>query len=157
MGLDCSHDAWHGSYSAFHQWRKKLMQVAGLPPLELMEGFYSSLDNGRPPTLYHGMNTNQPAYGPDSRPFLADIDDSLPIKWECLDPNPLYILLSHSDCDGDIAPEWCQSIANELEKLILLLPDEDAGGHIGNWRTKTAQFVAGLRAAALANEPLDFH
>lgn len=39
MGLDISHDTWHGSYSAFHRWRKKIAETAGLPPLELMEGF----------------------------------------------------------------------------------------------------------------------
>ena len=31
-----------------------------------------------------------------------------------------------------------------------LLPDEEAGGHIGRWREKTQQFVDGLRAAASA-------
>jgi len=39
MGLDCSHDAWHGAYSAFHRWRCKLAEVAMLPRLENMEGF----------------------------------------------------------------------------------------------------------------------
>lgn len=41
MGLDCSHNAWHGAYSAFMRWRIKLAEVAGLPPLEFMEGMSS--------------------------------------------------------------------------------------------------------------------
>lgn len=157
MGLDCSHNAWHGAYSAFMRWREKIAEVAGLPPLELMEGFYSPLMTGRPPTLYHGMNTLNPAFGPDSRPYLAGLDDRLPIKWESLKPNALHELLYHSDCDGEIAADRCGPIADELERLIPLLPDAEAGGHIGRWREKTQQFVDGLRAAAAANEPLGFH
>lgn len=158
MGLDCSHNAWHGAYSAFMRWRMKLAQVAGLPPLELMEGFYNPLDTkGYPATLYHGIDTGKPAYGPDSRPHLADIDDGLPISWACLKPSPLHELLSHSDCDGDIPADRCVAIADALEALVPLLPDEVAGGHIGHWREKTMQFVAGLRAAAASGEPLDFH
>ena len=88
---------------------------------------------------------------------MADLDSQLPIKWECLKPSALHELLYHSDCDGEIPPDHCGAIADELEKLIPLLPDEEAGGHIGNWRTKTEQFVSGLRAAAISGEPLDFH
>jgi hypothetical protein len=157
MGLDCSHDAWRGAYSAFMKWRKKLAEVAGLPPLELMEGFYEPLPGSGAPTLYHGVDTNQPAYGPGSRPFLASLDDRLPIEWKCLKPSPLHELLNHSDCDGEIPADQCGSIADALEALIPLLPDEDTGGHIGNWREKTQRFVDGLRAAAVAGEPLGFH
>jgi len=158
MGLDTSHNAWSGAYSAFHRWRQKIAEVAGLPPLELMDGFYGPLStkNG-PPTLYHGMETNRPAWGPDSRPFLAHIDDRLPISWDALKPSPLHELLSHSDCDGEIAAGLCGPIADALEALIPLLPETADGGHIGDWREKTAKFVAGLRAAAAEGEPLDFH
>lgn len=31
MGLDTTHDAWHGAYSAFARWRQKLAEVAGIP------------------------------------------------------------------------------------------------------------------------------
>jgi len=159
MGLDCSHNAWHGAYGAFMRWRKMLAEVAGLPPLELMDGFYSKLGSKGPgiPTLYHGINTNEPAFGHESRPHLAEIDDHLPIQWDCLKPSPLHELLYHSDCDGEIAAENCGPIADALEALIPLLPDEQAGGHICHWREKTQQFVDGLRAAAAAGEALDFH
>ncbi len=157
MGLDCSHDAWHGAYSAFMRWRQKVAEVAGMPPLELMEGFYSPIGSGRLPTLYYGPGTGEPAFGSGSRPFLADIDQRLPIKWGCLKPSALHELLYHSDCDGDIAPERCGPIADALEALIPLMPDEDGGGHVRNWRETTQRFVNGLRAAAAAGEPLDFH
>ena len=157
MGLDCSHNAWRGSYGAFMRWRLKLAEVAGLPPLELMEGFYEPLDTKFSPTLYHGPGTLDGADGPDTAPYLANLDDRLPIRWESLKPSALHELLAHSDCDGEIPPDRCGPIADALEALIPLLPDENAGGHIGNWRAKTQQFVDGLRLAAADGEPMDFH
>lgn len=150
MGLDCSHGAWNGSYNAFRLWREKIAEVAGLPPLELMEGFYEPLDGSRVfapiPTLYHENRSWK----------IKRIDCLLPIKWECLKPDPLHELLNHSDQDGEIAPEYCESIAESLEKLIPLLPDEDCPGHRKNWKDTTQAFVNGLRLAASLNEPLIF-
>jgi hypothetical protein len=39
MGLDVSHDCWHGSYSAFGRWRKKVCEVAGYGDLNSYIGF----------------------------------------------------------------------------------------------------------------------
>lgn len=150
MGLDTSHDCWHGAYSAFMRWRKELAKVAGLPPLELMEGFYEPLRSSGLPTLYYGIETRHTDY-------LREVDSRLPIKWDALKPSPLHALLYHSDCDGEITWSECASLAKELEKLIPKLPNGDAGGHIGNWRDKTAQFVKGLKAAHKAKENVEFH
>lgn len=156
MGLDTSHNAWHGAYSAFMRWRQELAKVAGLPPLNLMEGFYSPVDAasfGGSPTIYVGMGASNEL----ARNSVKRLEDSLPIKWDCLKPSPLHELLYHSDCDGNISASSCGPIADELEKLLPLLPDKDAGGHIGHWREKTQEFIDGLRRASTANEPLDFH
>lgn len=150
MGLDCSHDAWHGAYSAFMRWRTELAKVAGLPPLGLMEGFFSPNNHNGAVFLDHNASEL-------SKNSLQGLHEQLPIKWECLKPSALHELLNHSDCDGEIAADRCGPIADELEKLIPLLPDGEAGGHIGHWRQKTEQFVKGLREAAAAGEPLDFH
>lgn len=153
MGLDCSHGAWHGAYSAFNRWREKLAQVAGMPPLNLMEGFYSPLKDKQQnyglPTLYCGPH--------EPSDNLLRLDALLPIKWESLKEDKLHILLYHSDCDGDIDWEDCSELADSLEKLIPLLPEENIGGHIGFWREKTQTFVDGLRLAAERKENLDFH
>lgn len=146
MGLDTSHDCWHGAYSAFNRWRTKLAEVAGLPPLELMEGFF---EDG---TLYFGI-----LEAPMWQEKKDNLSARLPIKWEALKPDPLHELLNHSDCEGEIPWESCAAIADSLERLIPLLPDEEGGGHIGNWRAKTQQFVNGLREAAAAKENVDFH
>ncbi len=39
MGLDTTHDCWHGSYSSFYRFRTELARAAGLPELSAMEGF----------------------------------------------------------------------------------------------------------------------
>jgi len=145
MGLDVSHGCWHGAYSAFTRWRIKLAEVSGMPPLMLMEGFYDERASdlvSRTPTLW----TDAP------HPVLA----SLPIKWECLKPSPLHILLNHSDCDGEIAASDCGPLADTLAELIPLLPEGGSGGHIANWREKTQAFVDGLRLAAAAGESVEF-
>lgn len=149
MGLDTSHDCWHGAYSAFMRWRQMLAEVAGLPPLELMEGFYMPNGLNDPiPDARRGLNDAQ-AY--------SDLQRRLPIKWNCLKPSPLHDLLNHSDCDGEIESEDCGPIADALQELLPKLPAGDGGGHIGNWRDKTAQFIAGLRLAASKGENVNFH
>lgn len=149
MGLDTTHDCWHGAYSAFMRWRRMICEVAGLPPLDLMEGFYRPDDPGD--VVFwakKGLNDEQ---------AFADIRRQLPIKWECLKPSALHILLHHSDCDGELRWEDCGPIADELEKLIPKFPSGDGGGHIGNWKDKTQQFVTGLRLAAKLKENVEFH
>lgn len=39
MGLDTSHDCWHGAYSAFMRWRKALCEVAGYGDIMEHDGF----------------------------------------------------------------------------------------------------------------------
>jgi hypothetical protein len=39
MGLDTSHDCWHGAYSAFNRFRTKLAEVAGYGKLDDYDGF----------------------------------------------------------------------------------------------------------------------
>lgn len=154
MGLDTSHDCWHGAYSAFMRWRQAIAEAAGLPPLELMEGFYGSLyrdDGASLPTLYHGHKHA------DAR-YLESIDSRLPIRWACLKSSPLHELLYHSDCDGDIPWQSCGPIADELEKLLPALAKlGDFGGHVGRVEEKTQTFIDGLRRAAAAQENVEFH
>jgi hypothetical protein len=158
MGLDTSHNCWHGAYSAFMRWREKLAEVAELPPLRLMEGFYEppseeALEWARPRDGGPKCNSY---HGPSLSHWIDDITPRLPIKWASLRPDPLYQLLHHSDCDGEIAAEDCAPIADSLERLLPLMHG-GGGGHIGNYREKTEQFIKGLRLAAERNEPVDFH
>ena len=130
MGLTCSHDAWYGSYSAFGQWRFEIARAAGLPPLSLMEGFYQKRSYS------------------DPRNAMEALGRFLPIRWECLKPSPLHILLNHSDCDGEIESKDCGAIADELEKLLQKIEE--------GWRLETEQFIDGLRSAAKSGQSLLF-
>ena len=144
MGLDTPHGCGHGAYSAFMRWRQKIAEVAGMPPLMLMENFYreGSLRSYAP--------------GAAATYELEEVEKCLPIKWDALRPSPLHILLNHSDCDGEILAKDCGSIADALEALLPLL-DGDGGGHIGGYREKTQAFIDGLRRASAAGENVEFH
>lgn len=149
MGLDTSHDCWSGAYSSFMRWREKLMEVAGLPPLMFMEGFFRKAD------AYDPIHWARKGLG--SEDGFNNYYACLPIKWEALKPDPLHILLNHSDCDGEIRWEDAEPIAKRLEEIADLMPAGEGGGHIGNWKEKTLQFAKGLRAAAQAKENVEFH
>ena len=136
MGLDCSHDAWHGAYSAFHRWRIKLAEVAGYA--------IADLD-------YDGVKRET---------ILVDwghLQDKLYGDWDKTPDDPLLILIAHSDCEGQINPPQLVALADRLDELLPELAKAgDGGGHIGNYAEKTKQFIAGLRWAAEENEPLLF-
>ena len=151
MGLNISHNTFDGAYSAFMRYRQKLAEVMGLPPLDLMEGFYST-DRNNPLVL---LNYRYPNGDELDMSRLRRIFKQMPIKWECLKPNPLHELLYHSDCDGYINWKSCSKMADELEKLLPML-DEDGGGHLGNLKETTEKFIKGLRLAHSNKEKLLF-
>jgi hypothetical protein len=117
MGLDTTHNAWHGAYSSFHSWRVEVAKQAGFPPLEMMAGFGG----------------------------IRSWDDYL--------DHPLYELLSHSDCDGDIKWETCKIVADGLSEILDKMPDE----YGYSLRKKTKQFIDGLMLAYNSKENLEFH
>lgn len=153
MGLDTTHNAWHGAYSAFNRWRTMIAHVAGFPPLELMEGFYFEKEHN-PFTL---LDIEHKGGNKLAMSAINRIRERLPIKWDLFN-SPLVELLTHSDCDGEIEYSKCNDIANELEKLLPSLEkQEDGGGHIGSYKNKTEQFICGLRLAYKDKENIEFH
>lgn len=145
MGLDISHNAWHGAYSAFMRWRIELAKVAGFPPLQFMEGFYNSSD------FTWSMNETARSL------WNSNIEPSLPISWDLFKDDILVILLYHSDCDGIIGNKDLLGLAERLKGLLDKLPKEKDPGHIGDWREKTQQFIDGCLLAYERGEDLDFH
>lgn len=139
MGLDTSHDCWHGAYLAFMRWRNALELAAGIPQREF--------DGG------HGYKWK-----------AADIDwNSVTLaqlngEWDKWPDDPLMILIVHQDCEGKIAAVHCGPLADRLEQLLPKLAEMgNGGGHIGAYVDETKQFIAGLRAAAEAQEDVEFH
>ncbi|MGH9252640.1 MAG: hypothetical protein ACRD0W_24455 [Acidimicrobiales bacterium] len=151
MGLDTTHDAWGGGYIAFTRWRNKLAEVAGyyVEPQHIRSFSDGSPDESVSANvcLDWGHVTEAQIMG----------------KWTAMpcnilgEPDPLLILLAHSDCDGMIEAQYCAPLADRIEQLIPRLPTESAAGHIGDWRAKTQRFVDGLRQAAAAGEDVGFH
>lgn len=160
MGLDTSHNAWHGPYGAFHRWRMKLAEVAGLPPLNMMEGFWTSPREERAMglglTIRVAADTiRRMAPGSEVDESLLDAFDSLPIRWDALKPDPLHELLYHSDCDGEIAAEQLEAIAGRLMELVPHMPT-DFCVRGKSFREATEQFAKGCKQAADAGEDLLF-
>ena len=148
MGLDTSHGCWSGAYSAFMRWRTMVAKVAGLPPIQLMEGYW-------PGVICYGddvLDSRKPGQS-----LLRGVLQELPIRWECLKPDPLHVLLMHSDCDGIIEHKDCKPIAERLKELIPRMPAGGGGGHIDNWLRVTQQFVDGLLEAHDGGSDVEFY
>jgi hypothetical protein len=156
MGLDVSHGCWHGAYSAFMRWRISVARAAGIP-LGLMEGFCKWTLDGGEDEIDHLDKLGWNETGVAIRDVVHATIGCTPILWSVLKPDPLHVLLNHSDCDGEIAASDCGPVADRLTELLPLLPEGDGGGHIGSWREKTQTFIDGLRKAAAAGEAVEFH
>lgn len=144
MGLDTTHDAWHGSYNAFSRWRDGLARAAGYWVLDVVEErqFAGARASARPMIILDWGH--------------LDTDDQLQGTWGTEPDDALVYLIAHSDCDGALSPERCARLADRLEELLPLLPTEPDSGHIGDWGQKTQMFIDGARRAAAANEHLEF-
>lgn len=68
---------------------------------------------------------------------------------------PINVLMSHSDCDGEISAEVCGPLADALESLLdVYMP---ARGIYDEKRPATERFIAGLRDASAQGEAVGFH
>lgn len=146
MGLDLSHDCWHGACSAFSRWRNKLAEVAGYDfhKIPMFEGGPPSYDV---PTIDWALVRE--------RQLMGDWDD-IPCRLDGT-RDPLLILITHYDTEGIIKKEHTGPLADRLEELLPLLGEEDGGGHVGSYAEKTEIFVKGLREASKRGERVTFH
>lgn len=53
MGLDVSHDAWHGAYSAFTRWRHEIAPEDCARLADRLEGLLAALEASPAPGLGH--------------------------------------------------------------------------------------------------------
>ena len=136
MGLDTSHDAWHGAYSSFYGWRLKLAEVAGYT--------VSKPDGSHNDIVELDWGSIHKVIGRD----LMGKWDKIPVRHDGT-PDPLIILLAHSDCDGELQHEFLYAIADRLAEL---LPKLD-----GHYFDDAQKFIKGLRKAAAAEENVEFH
>lgn len=75
-------------------------------------------------------------------------------EWDEIPADPLVILLTHQDCEGRIKSAHCNALADALEAILPKMDDTE--WHLTN-AERTRRFIAGLRAAAMSGEDVDFH
>lgn len=135
MGLDTTHDCWHGPYSQFMRWRQWLNHF-------VMD------DRGHAGDKAAMLISHMGATVAAIEKAWVDghyEDQSIPIN----------VLMAHSDCDGEIAAEICEPLADALAALLdRHMPER---GIYDEQRPATMRFINGLRRAAAAGEPVEFH
>ena len=161
MGLDTTHDAWHGGYGSFHNWRTWLAEQIGIP-LELMEAFYEEKGTNNPFVL---LDYKFPKGDELEMSSIRRFRKMLPLKWSAFRPCALHTLLHHSDCDGEIAWEDCGEIAKELKELLTQIENDNAnskapeierGNYDGMYKA-TERFMKGCELAFSKKENIEFH
>lgn len=140
MGLDVSHDCWSGAYSGFNRWRRKLAEVAGYQHIKT-----ETTSRGEELAVDWGHIEYDWMFG--EWPFIPCRIDGT--------PDPLLLLLLHSDCEGLLKAEHVGPIADRLTELLPLI-EGDGHGHVGDYRETTRQFINGLRLAEHHNEDVVF-
>lgn len=167
MGLDMTHDCWHGPFSAFHRWRREVARLAGFPPLDIMEDFYGEL-LGLEYEKAHPPRTSG-SWEQDGLVMAYWRDGRLPLKWADLGDHVgdqrLIPLLRHSDCDGEIAPDEAATIAAGLQALVdhcqrrrvyAGRPESEPRADYDGFWPATRRFIDGLWRASAANEVVEF-
>lgn len=66
--------------------------------------------------------------------------------------DPLYPLLNHSDCDGELSPKECANVALGLSQILI-----SENGSDKNFFEDVRQFRDGCIAAFTKNESIEFH
>jgi hypothetical protein len=133
MGLDTTHDCWHGPYSQFMRWRQWLNHFIMTERGET--------DEAARKISYMGATAEALEKAWANGHYQ---DQSIPIN----------VLMNHSDCDGDIPAEVCGSLADALKRLLVQMPER---GIYDEQRPATERFIRGLCRAAAANEAVGFH
>lgn len=154
----------HWSYSGFNEFRTKVAAAIGIN-LRKMQGF-SDVDRS---LLEKSWESYRQAIEEDTKKEK--------ISWDTVD-DPIKHLLHHSDCEGEIAAEYCGVIADRLEEIIkdwptkIVLHPDPFWQDRSFWRdcgypaemvlddydyTQANSLIAGLRKAVELNVPLEFH
>ena len=130
MGLDTSHDAWHGSYSSFNRFRMDLCRAAGY---ENLESIWDDVE-------VRGWDKGKVTVGVTEGMIQGE--------WDYEPIDPLMYLLQHSDCDGILPVKALIPLADRLE---MLAPHMEYG-----WQPAAIQFAEGCRNAAAEGEDIIF-
>lgn len=163
MGLDTSHDCFHGSYSEFMNWRRFLAKEIGIP-LGMMKGFndkYVTTEEVKSLEEKLGSERwNEPYHS--CYQVLFAMRDIPGISWESMRRDPIVLLLDHSDCDGKIRWFNAKKIAHRLIQILRKMKndtqkDMPARACYDGMFQCTKRFALGLLKAYRAREDVTFH
>lgn len=136
MGLDTSHDCWHGSYGGFMQFREAVGRAAGLPYREYTLDI--NWDIYPEEALYGRWRKVRPVWEREGDIYSHPTQDDV-----------LYLII-HSDCEGQLRNGYLPKLKARLEELAPKL----AGVY---YEAALHRFIMGLGAAIAAGEHVDFH
>ena len=129
MGLDTSHDCWHGPYSAFMRWRTSLAHSMGIP-YRLMQGLGVCHCDMKKVTE-EGCKAIIGSQWSDDAVWLKHLVEASSVVRQCpwsIDP-AIAELLSHSDCDGRIRWWNAGKIAIALGRFLRSPQGQSLRGH----------------------------
>ena len=143
MGLDTTHGAFHGAYSAFNRFRQVIAEAAG-----------GSYPPHKTPLIIGGEEVTNPD---DGMWYVPDWDE-----FQIAHPGLSAFFVSN-DCEGQFSPETCKQMADEIEALLpeikFVASRHIAAGHLerdGGYVKVAERYIAGCRAAHAANEALEY-
>lgn len=145
MGLDTSHDCWHGPYGSFKEFRELVGRAAGLPYRRAADGDGYVLDIDWDPVSMRQIEGHWDRKGPTVQ--SSGIYDP-PIT------DPVLYLLVHSDCDGKLRRGYLPALKKRLEEL---LPAYERLAEDRYSKHKLQTFIDGLQRAIDQGEHVDFH
>lgn len=152
MGLDTTHNCWHGSYGGFKEFRELVGRAAGLPyrvitdPDDYDKGGYTvdiDWDLYTDENLHGRWRKKKPVWQQKGDIYGTPRQDDV-----------LYLIV-HSDCDGQLRRGYLSALR---DRLIELEPEYDrlAAGNVYA-RDDLRCFISGLEAAIEAGEHVSFH
>lgn len=157
MGLDTTHDCWHGAYGGFHDFRELVGKAAGLPYRKAIRQSFEDRDSLVLDIDWDKVTANQIAgKWPKSTAPKGPVVERGPGYDPPVQDNVLYLLI-HSDCDGELKNRYLPQLKARLEELEpeyeRLTADDKYRYDRGNLR----QFIDGLNRAIKSGEDVGFH
>lgn len=132
MGLNISHGAFDGGYSRFNRLRKGIMQ---------------SIGGSFPPHSNDSLSEYRWYWRSD-----GEIDG----EYNRENYDGLYVLMCHSDCDGEIELDDVKLIKRDLEKILPLIKNYEEKNGTVHLVKDTQRFIIGCKNAIDEGSPLIF-
>lgn len=150
MGLDTTHNAWHGSYSGFARFRNEIATAIGWGHEDNSFGSTTySIPEGRVPEqaapVDEEVTTDGETYTIE---WGKHYDNTVWLgHWDTDPEDVIDVLMVHSDCEGIIPWRFCEPLADRL--MTIKLPEP--------WQDYLVQFATGLMLAHMQHEDVGFH